>query len=228
MTAAPRRPAEWAWLGRARFGPVARLQEELRQGILAGTRPETLLLCEHDPVITMGRSARPEHLLAPEAWLRAQGIEVSPASRGGDVTYHGPGQLVGYPIFRLTRGVLAHVEGMARAIIEVLRRLDIEAAWSRERPGVWVAGEKICSFGVHVRHRVAIHGFAMNVSTPLEAFAAIVPCGLAGVAITSIAKLKGHAPPVDEVAKWTARAFEEAFDVRLVARSPLQIETAAL
>jgi lipoyl(octanoyl) transferase len=207
-------------LGRVAFDRAAALQERLRADILAGHGPETLLLCEHDPVITLGRSARPEHVLLPPAELAARGIELRPVSRGGDVTYHGPGQLVGYPVFRLRGGLVAHMEKMAAAIVDVLGGLGVVGHWRRDRPGVWVGAAKICAFGVHVSHRVAIHGFALNVTTPPEAFSPIVPCGLSGVAVTSIATLVGRAPSPETLAPIAARAFERAF--------ALELETTAL
>jgi lipoyl(octanoyl) transferase len=212
---APELPARWVWLGRMRFAAAAALQEKVREAVLSGERGDTLLLCEHDPVITLGRSARPEHVLLPPEALARQGIEVERASRGGDVTYHGPGQLVGYPIFRLRRGLVRHMEDMAAAIVSVLEGLGIAGKWRRDLPGVWVGGEKICAFGVHVRHRVTIHGFALNVSTPIEAFAAIVPCGLREGGVTSIARLRGSAPPLADLAAAVASAFAISF------RSPL-------
>jgi lipoyl(octanoyl) transferase len=202
---------EWAWLGRRPFDATAALQERLREAVLRGERPSTLLLCEHDPVITLGRSARPEHILLPEPELARRQITVRQASRGGDVTYHGPGQLVGYPVFHLQRGLLAHMEGMAGAIGVVLSGLGIDARWERGRPGLWVAGDKICAFGVHVHRRVTIHGFALNASTPPEAFAPIVPCGLAGAGVTSIARLRGSAPPLPELAAAVAQSFGRTF-----------------
>jgi lipoyl(octanoyl) transferase len=174
-----------------------------------------LLLCEHDPVITMGRHARPEHLLLSAAELERRQISVQVASRGGDVTYHGPGQLVGYPIFRLRRGLVAHLEAMAAGLGQVLADLGIAASWRRDRPGVWVGPDKICAFGVHVRHRVAIHGFALNVSTPPDAFAPIVPCGLSDAGVTSIERLRGHAPSVAALAIETARALSASYDLPL-------------
>jgi lipoyl(octanoyl) transferase len=197
------------------FAAAAALQEKVREEVLSGERGDTLLLCEHDPVITLGRSARPEHVLLPPEALARQGIEVQRASRGGDVTYHGPGQLVGYPIFRLRRGLVRHMEDMAAAIVSVLEGLGIAGQWRRDLPGVWVGSEKICAFGVHVRHRVAIHGFALNVSTALDAFATIVPCGLRSGGVTSIARLRGSAPPLADLAVSVASAFAIAF------RSPL-------
>jgi len=195
--------AVWRWLGRVPFATTVRLQEALRAQVLAGAGPETLLLCEHDPVVTLGRSANPAHVLTPQAELSRRGVEVHPASRGGDVTYHGPGQLVGYPIVRLRGGVLGHLTAMARAITGVLGELGIEASWRRETPGLWVGGAgddpgaKICAFGVHVHRRVAIHGFALNVAGALAGFDLIVPCGLAASRTTSIAAElpAGRTPP---------------------------------
>ena len=193
----------WRWLGRVPFAATAREQERLRADVLRGDAPETLLLCEHDPVVTLGRSADPAHVLAPRAELARRGVEVESASRGGDVTYHGPGQLVGYPIVRLRGGILGHVTAMARAIAAVLAELGIDARWRREAPGLWVGGAggdegaKICAFGVHVHRRVAIHGFALNVARELDGFDLIVPCGLRAARTTSIAKqlAPGRSPP---------------------------------
>jgi lipoate-protein ligase B len=197
------------------FDRAAALQERLRDDILLSGGPETLLLCEHDPVITLGRHARPEHVLVAPAELARRGIAVRNASRGGDVTYHGPGQLVGYPVFRLRPGLLAHMQKMAAAIVEVLAAVGISGQWRRDRPGVWVGEDKICAFGVHVRHRVAIHGFALNATTPAEAFAPIVPCGLSTGGVTSIARLRGCAPALEELARTTAEAFARTFQLPL-------------
>jgi lipoyl(octanoyl) transferase len=204
---------EWKWLGRVPFAETAALQERLRQDVLAGRAPETLLLCEHDPVITLGRSAKAAHVLASRDELARRGVSLHEASRGGDVTYHGPGQLVGYPIVRLRGGVVAHVEAMATGLAGVLATFGIDARWRRETPGLWIdpgngaPAQKICAFGVHVRHRVSIHGFALNVTTALDAFDLIVPCGLRDVAVTSIAARTGDAPSVASLAPAVARAL---------------------
>jgi lipoyl(octanoyl) transferase len=183
----------WRWLGRVPFAETVRQQEITRAHVLRGDGPETLLLCEHDPVVTMGRSANPGNLLASPADLARRGVDLHAASRGGDVTYHGPGQLVGYPIVRLRGGVVDHVTAMARAIAGVLSELGIDARWRRETPGLWVddntgrGSAKICAFGVHVHRRVTIHGFALNVAGALDGFNLIVPCGLQASRTTSIA-----------------------------------------
>jgi lipoyl(octanoyl) transferase len=208
--------AVWRWLGRVPFAATALEQERLRQHVLCSDSPETLLLCEHEPVVTLGRSAKPEHLLASAAELVRRGVDVHAASRGGDVTYHGPGQLVGYPIVRLRGGVIGHVTAMARAIASVLSELGVDARWRRETPGLWVEANsghgagKICAFGVHVHRRVAIHGFALNVAGALDGFNLIVPCGLATARTTSIAAVLGadrSVPPMHVLASRIAGAL---------------------
>jgi lipoyl(octanoyl) transferase len=192
----------WHWLGRVPFDETAALQERLRADIRTGIGPETLLLLEHDPVITLGRSAQITNVLHSESALAKRGVTLHRASRGGDVTYHGPGQLVGYPLVRLRGGVRAHIEGMAIALAEVLAELGVVARYRREAPGLWVGAPgseaKICAFGVNVHHRITAHGFALNLDPDLEAFHLIVPCGLRGCQITSVCALRGFAPsPVD-------------------------------
>ena len=212
----------WSWLGRAAFPDTAVLQERLRQQVLAGESPERLLLLEHDPVLTLGRRARAENVLLPEALLAARGITLHAASRGGDVTYHGPGQLVGYPIVRLRAGVRGHVRGMASAIAEVLGELGIDARYREDAPGLWVgggeesAGRKICAFGVNVHRRVTIHGFALNLAPDLAAFDTIVPCGLAGVRVTSVQVERGSAPSPEALAPRLADALGQRLGVRFV------------
>jgi lipoyl(octanoyl) transferase len=175
------------------FAETVALQERLRAAVVDGTGPETLLFCEHEPVITLGRSARPANVLASAGELARRGVTLAQASRGGDVTYHGPGQLVGYPVVRLRGGVVAHMTAMARAIGQVVASFGIATAFRRDAPGLWTNDEKLCAFGVHIRSRVAIHGFALNVTTALDAFDLIVPCGLPGARTTSLARL-GVAP----------------------------------
>jgi len=211
--------ARWLWLGRVPFAAAVEAQEAIRGDVLGGRGPETLLLLEHDPVITLGRRAASAHLLASPAELGRRGIAVARASRGGDITYHGPGQLVGYPIVRLSpeRGVVGHLRAMADGLCAVLARHGVTAAWRRETPGLWIAGgdraadQKICAFGVHVHRRVAIHGFALNLTVDLEAFRLIVPCGLAGTAVTSVEAITGRAPRVQDVAAEVAAAFSGSF-----------------
>jgi lipoyl(octanoyl) transferase len=217
----PDSQAVWRWLGRVPFADAAREQERLRGELLRGAAPETLLLCEHEPVVTLGRSANPGHVLATRAELARRGVTLVAASRGGDVTYHGPGQLVGYPIVRLRGGVVGHVTAMARAVASVLAELGIDARWRRDAPGVWIGDSKICAFGVHIHRRVAIHGFALNVAARLagDGFDLIVPCGLRGTRTTSIGAELGAgrtAPPLHVLASRVAGALGRELGVNFV------------
>lgn len=207
----------WAWLGRVPYGDAVAGMEALRARILDGEDAEALLLVEHPPVVTLGRRARAEHLLVSRAELAARGIAVAEASRGGDVTYHGPGQLVAYPVVRLGRGVVEHVTALAQAAIDVAAGFGIAARFDRARPGVWTAaGGKLAAIGVHVHRRVAIHGLALNVTTALDAFGVIVPCGLRDARVTSIAAESGRHPTVAALAAPFAAAFARAAGRELV------------
>jgi lipoyl(octanoyl) transferase len=207
------RTVEWAWLGRRAYREALALQEHVHAAVVAGHAPETLLLLEHAPVITLGRHADAAHVVTERDVLAERGVEVVATSRGGDVTYHGPGQLVGYPIFRLTAGIRHHVTAMADAVRVALGELGIAAVWQTGRPGLWVGEAKLCAFGVQVRRRVTTHGFALNASIDLSGFRDIVPCGLARAGVTSIAELTGRAPPLPLLAGRVAAAFARVFDV---------------
>jgi lipoyl(octanoyl) transferase len=230
-------PARWAWLGRVPFAPTTALQEQLRQRLLAGAGAETLLLLEHHPVITLGRSAVAEHVLVAAGELERRGVELHRASRGGDVTFHGPGQLVGYPVVRLDRGVVGHLRAMADGLCEVLGTLGITAFWRREAPGLWIkdagtdAVSKICSFGVNVHRRVAIHGFALNVGLDLDAFRLIVPCGLDGVQMTSIERVldrsRAAVPTLEALAGEVASAFCRSFGRSFARASSAEVRASA-
>jgi lipoyl(octanoyl) transferase len=198
----------WQWLGRVDYADAVARMEALRARILDGDdEAEVLLLCEHAPVITLGRRARAEHVVASHVELAARGVTVAQSSRGGDVTYHGPGQLVAYPVMRLATGVVDHVCRLSKAAIAVAAGFGIEARFDRARPGVWAADAKLAAVGVHVHRRVAIHGLALNVTTALDAFDLIVPCGLRDIQVTSIAALSGQSPALPDVAAAFATAF---------------------
>jgi len=187
------------------YARALRLQEQIRDQVADGRAADTLLLLEHEPVITLGRSANPANVLASPEDLRKSGIAVVRTSRGGDVTFHGPGQVIGYPVFRLQRGVRAHVKSMVDGIVATLASLGIAAEWRESHPGVWVGPDKICAVGVHVRRRVATHGFALNVSIDLAAFRTIVPCGLHDAGVTSIAKVLDSACKLGELGQQSLR-----------------------
>ena len=200
-------PPELFWLGRAGYDQTWALQERLRRRVLSGGR-EAILLCEHPPVLTLGRSASAADLLAQGA-AQAAGVEVVRTSRGGQVTYHGPGQLVVYPVVRLRRGVLRHVVWLAAAAVAVAAEHGVAARFERAHVGVWVGDRKLAAIGVHVERRVAVHGLALNVTA--EASSAFrrgwfVPCGLAGGQVTS---LEESAPPGPLGGELSVRAVAE-------------------
>jgi lipoyl(octanoyl) transferase len=183
-------------LGTIPYRDALATQERLHARRLAGELPDTLLLLEHPPVYTRGRRSRPDELALGEDFYRARGIEVVPTDRGGRVTYHGPGQLVGYPIMAVA-DVVAHLRRLEDAIVAALAEEGIAA---RSRPqdgpdytGVWVQNRKIASLGVHVSRGISTHGFAVNVDNDLRPFSWIVACGLPDVSMTSIAAEHGAA-----------------------------------
>jgi lipoyl(octanoyl) transferase len=224
---ASQRALEWSYFGRLDYQPAMALQEQRRERIRSGEAGEALLLLEHPHVYTLGRNAdRSDVLVAPE-WLRSRGVEVVGCDRGGQVTYHGPGQLVGYPILDLNpdrRDLRRYVCDLQEVLVRVLAEVGVIAEPRSPGPeiGVWVEGRKIASLGVHVSRWITTHGFALNVNTDLSYFAAIVPCGLQGVEMTSVAELTGRALPLEELAALSARHLAEVFDRRLLAVSPDQ------
>jgi lipoate-protein ligase B len=184
-------------LGRIGYREALALQGRLREARQAGAIPDVLLLLEHDPVYTRGRRTGPGELPMGDDWYRAQGIDVVDTDRGGKVTYHGPGQLVGYPILGV-EDVVAYVRLLERAIVEALGEEGIaarsRAGEGRDFTGVWVEDRKIASIGVHIQRGVTTHGFAVNVDGDLQPWSWIVPCGLDGVRMTSVLAEAGPAP----------------------------------
>ncbi len=190
-------------LGRVPYRDAVRLQEELVRARADGEIADTLLLLEHPPVLTAGRGAAEGSVRADAALLARHGLEVVPVSRGGDVTWHGPGQLVGYPIVHLDRwngDVHAFLRALEQGLIDSLERWGIAAHRSEGRTGVWVGERKIASIGIAVRRWVSWHGFALNVRPDLGDFELIHPCGLRGVRMTSVAELRGDAAPALDAA----------------------------
>ena len=176
------------WLGRAPYEPVLRLQQALRREVLSGGA-ECILLVEHAPVITLGHRATAADLLVSTDRLAAQGIETVRVERGGQATYHGPGQLVVYPICRLRGGVVGHVDWLTAAAVSVADSVGICAEYRQEPVGVWVGEKKIGAVGVHVEHQVAIHGLSLNVTAESTApfrRGLFVACGARGAQVTSL------------------------------------------
>ncbi len=177
-----------------------------------------LLLLEHPPTYTFGVRGKPENLLVHEEALTRLGAGIHRVDRGGDVTFHGPGQLVGYPILNLERwrrGPLWYVRSLEAMLIDALSAFGIGAARVAGRPGVWVGDAKIAAIGVHISRGITSHGFALNVDPDLRFFSHIVPCGLPDAAVTSMAHELGRAPQMDAVMDAVVAAFGHAFPVKL-------------
>lgn len=239
----------WQWLGRLGYREGIARQQALRDRLLAGDRDAAcLLLLEHDPVITLGRNGQTTHVLAAQDELAARGIEVVRTGRGGDVTYHGPGQLMVYPAVRLRGEVAAFLACVAGALARVAADLGVPGAhWRRDPAGLWldapgtvdvpgtapnttadttpgtapdasapgVRPAKLAACGIHLRRGAVLHGFAFNVATPAAAWQMIVPCGLTGTGVTSVALERAARglpppPPVADVARLAAPLLCEA------------------
>lgn len=204
-------------LGRIDYGKAFDMQQRLVGERQAGAIPDQLLLLEHPHVITMGRNGHMENLLASREVLERAGIAFYPTDRGGDVTYHGPGQLVGYPILDLRewqRDVGAYVRGVEQAIIDTLAEYAIAAGRIPKLTGVWVGERKVAAIGVHISRWVTSHGFALNVNTDLRYFQYIVPCGLTKP-VTSMARLGARAT-LEEVSGKVAAHFGRIFDCEML------------
>jgi lipoyl(octanoyl) transferase len=185
----------------------------------AGRIPDTLLLLEHDPVFTLGRNARKENVLFPEDALRNKGFEVFETGRGGDVTYHGPGQLVGYPILELPLGrrdVHRYVRDLEEVMIRTCADDGIVADRVAGRSGAWVANDKVGAIGVRIARWVTSHGFALNVSVDLAPFGLIVPCGIRDRGVTSLTRLLGRPVPMEGVMARVTTHFAGVFDLQAV------------
>lgn len=185
-------------LGRLAYREAWDVQHEVHASVVAGERPPTLLLVEHDPVLTFGRKGGRDHLLVPENEVRARGFDLVDVERGGDVTYHGPGQLVGYPILPIGRRVRDYLRRIEEAIVALAAEYGVRAEGSPGYAGVWIGDTKLCAIGVAVKRGVSFHGFALNVATDLSHFETIVPCGLEGTGVTSLTALAGRPVSLDE------------------------------
>ncbi|MBI2820270.1 MAG: lipoyl(octanoyl) transferase LipB [Acidobacteria bacterium] len=221
------RPCQLYKLGRVPYRDAWELQRQWVELRRAGEIPDRLLLLEHPPVITLGRNARREHLLSSPEILAAEGIEVVETNRGGDVTFHGPGQLVGYPVLDLSpirKDVVWYVRTLEEAIIRTLNDLGLAAGRRAGMTGVWVGESKVAAIGIHISRWITSHGFALNVETDLSSFRHIVPCGISSYPVTSLQELLGtrvdRAPLEDQLSmhlggllglemEWTALQYSE-------------------
>jgi lipoyl(octanoyl) transferase len=204
-------------LGRRDYASALNLQEELHAARVRAEIPDTLLLLEHEPVITLGRAAKREHVLATPERLAALGIEQHEIGRGGDVTYHGPGQLVGYPILDLRPDrcdVRRYVRNLEQTMIRIAAHYGVSAQHIEGLTGTFCEDRKVGAIGVRISRWVTMHGFALNVSTDLDAFSLIVPCGLRDKPVTSLSREVGRALTLAEVIPVAADSFREVFEYR--------------
>ncbi len=225
LPAPGRRPLVVHDLGRLDYASALALQKQLVADRQGGRIPDQLLLVEHPHVITLGRNAREEHLLASPEILSRAGISFYHTDRGGDITYHGPGQLVGYPIVDLRawkRDVGAYMRALEQVLIDTLSDFGITAGRIPKLTGVWVGECKIAAIGVHISRWITSHGFALNVSTDLSYFQYIVPCGLTKP-VTSMAQFlnAGRAPSLADVGRTLASRFGCVFDREMLVEDSL-------
>lgn len=203
-------------LGRLAYAEALAIQQQVHDARKGNEAPDTLLLVEHSHVITFGRGANRANLLADEATRASLGVELFETGRGGDVTYHGPGQLVGYPIINLApdrQDVRRYVRDLQEVLVRTARGFGIEAEpRGGEHVGVWVGRDKLAALGIRISRWVTMHGFALNVMTDLSYFQLIVPCGIRGHGVTSIAQLTGKQVPLPVVAERVATHFGEVFN----------------
>jgi lipoate-protein ligase B len=216
-------------IGLRPYVEVLDLQRELARARITGElTQDLLLLVEHPPVVTLGRSAKEKHLIVPRTALAVRGVEVHEVERGGDVTFHGPGQLVGYPIIDLRRhkqDLHWYLRRVEDALIRGIAQYGISGERNPTFTGVWTSGRKIASIGVHARDWVTWHGFALNVTTDLSYFDLIVPCGIQSVTMTSIEREVADqtVPSLSEVSVAVAEAFADVFSLE-----PIQLGPAAM
>jgi lipoyl(octanoyl) transferase len=205
-------------LGLVDYADGLRLQRQRVAARKAGVIPDTLLLLEHPHVYTLGRNANKENLLISAEQLAERGAQVFEIDRGGDVTYHGPGQWVGYPILDLAqhrRDIAWYMRSLEEVLIAVVGEYGIQAGRLAGAPGVWVGNDKLAALGVHISRWVTYHGFAFNVNTDLRYFDSIVPCGLRDKGVTSLQKLLGRRVEMEEVAEKVVRHFGRVFGLEM-------------
>lgn len=211
-----RRPLEVRRLGRVPYAEGLALQEELVEARRAGTVPDTLLLLEHPHVITLGSSSSWAHVVSDDAQRALLDLELFETGRGGDVTYHGPGQLVGYPILDLKpdrKDLHRYLRDLEEVLIRVAGAFDLPAERSEGQTGVWTSGGKLAAIGVRVSSGwITSHGFALNVHTDLRYFETIVPCGIPDRDVTSLERELGRPVTLDEASDFVEEAFEAVFE----------------
>ena len=203
-------------LGRRSYGQTWRLQQQLHDDVAAGREPDTWIVVEHDPVITIGRQGKTDSLLVSEALLAQRGIELHRVERGGDVTYHGPGQVVVYPIMKMPRfrEVVPFVRKLEEAALRMCATYGVSGERWRKHAGVWVGRNCICAIGLAVRKMTSMHGIAFNASTELDYDRLINPCGLVDRGITSLSRETGRLVSYDEAKPVLLAEIERVFELR--------------
>lgn len=179
-----------------------------------GAIPDTLLFVEHEPIYTLGVSGKDSNITGSQAFLNSKGINVLRVDRGGDVTFHGPGQIVGYPILDLNYhqpSVSWYMRSLETVLVETLTHFGIRATTIPKCTGVWVGTEKIAAIGVRIARWVTMHGFALNVTTDMDYFSGIIPCGIIDKGVTSMDRILGYAPSIDEIKKVIVHEFKKHF-----------------
>ena len=205
-------------LGMVDFAEASQLQSELIEQRRAGKIPDVILFLQHRPVITIGAFGGEQNIMVPRDVLEKEGISVTHTDRGGDITYHGPGQLVGYPILDLKirgRDVHQYVHDLEEVVIRTLGDYSINAHRDPDYPGIWVGQEKICALGIRVVHWVTKHGFALNVNNDLKPFSYINPCGIVDRGVTSMRQLLGQELEIRDVINSMIRHFSVVFDTNV-------------
>ncbi len=205
--------------GRVAYADGLAMQQQAVENLRDGTGAEQLFLLEHNHVFTLGRAAKEANILASREYLAAQGIEVHEIGRGGDVTYHGHGQLVGYPIINLKPDrcdVHRYVRDIEEVLIRVIAEYGIKGERIKGLTGIWVGNEKIAAIGVRIARWITSHGFALNINTDLRYFQMIVPCGIVDKGVTSMQKILGREIDMQEVAQTTAKHFAAVFERQVI------------
>lgn len=205
-------------IGTTKYAYAWDLQKDLLRERIDGRIPDTILFTEHENTYTIGKSGGDDHLLASEDELRRKGIALFKIDRGGDITYHGPGQIVCYPIIDLNehyRDIHKYLRDLEEVVIRTLKHYEIEAYRDPEYTGVWVDGEKICAIGVKVSHWVTMHGFAFNINTDLSYFGRIIPCGIFHKGVTSLSQILERPVDMAEVKNVIAGKFAEVFQTEI-------------
>lgn len=221
------RKGYYLYLGILEYDQAFALQQELNLARQQGKIPDTLIILEHHPCFTVGRKGGFEHILVGDDILNDEGIRVYETDRGGDITYHGPGQLVCYPIIDLKnygKDLHVYARSLEEVVICTLKTFGIEADRKKEYPGVWAGASKIAAEGIMVNRWVTMHGTALNVNTNMRHFMHIIPCGISNFSVTSMEILKGHKFNMELVRQEMCRQFSSVFEIELQEIAPEEMD----